>query len=62
MILDRKASVYVCGDGNAMAKDVQKVLVEILSESFEGNDKLAQAESQLNEMKTSNKFVMDIWS
>ena len=62
MVMDQKASVYVCGDGNAMAKDVQKALVEILSESYDGDDKLAQAEAQLNAMKTNNKFVMDIWS
>ena len=62
MVLDQKASIYVCGDGNAMAKDVQKALVEIFSESYDGDDKLAQAEAQLNAMKTSNKFVMDIWS
>jgi len=62
MILDQKASVYVCGDGNAMAKDVQKALVEILSESLEGDNKLAQGEAQLSAMKASNKFVMDIWS
>lgn len=62
MVLDEQACIFVCGDGNAMAKDVQKALVEILSESYDGDDKLAQAEAQLNAMKTSNKFVMDIWS
>merc|ERR1712043_37898 len=35
LILKENASVYVCGDGNAMARDVQGAIVDILAMEFE---------------------------
>eukprot|EP00523_Entomoneis_sp_CCMP467_P010677 CAMPEP_0168740416 /NCGR_PEP_ID=MMETSP0724-20121128/11972_1 /TAXON_ID=265536 /ORGANISM="Amphiprora sp., Strain CCMP467" /LENGTH=733 /DNA_ID=CAMNT_0008787859 /DNA_START=59 /DNA_END=2260 /DNA_ORIENTATION=+ len=49
-IVDLKARVYLCGDGNQMAKDVQQKLSEILPEGH------------LEEMKRSKRFLLDIWS
>jgi sulfite reductase alpha subunit-like flavoprotein len=57
-VLEDNASIYVCGDGNKMAKDVQAAIVEVLS------SKLGSVEGQqyLDDMKKSDRFVMDIWS
>ena len=37
LILEKSAAVYICGDGNAMAKDVQNALAEVLSQKFGGD-------------------------
>lgn len=56
-ILKQKAYVYICGDGNNMARDVQGALVEILSSQLEDDDPKVYLEN----MKNENRFVMDIW-
>ena len=57
-IIDEQASVFVCGDGTAMAKDVQCKIVELLSHRLGDNEACRYFE----EMKTTQRFVMDIWS
>jgi sulfite reductase (NADPH) flavoprotein alpha-component len=54
------AYVYICGDGNNMAKDVNSALCEILSK-YEGLS-LASAEDYLKEMKVRQRYLLDIWS
>lgn len=56
-VLDEQASIYLCGDGNAMAKDVQAKIVELLRPRL-GDD----SQKYLEDMKTKNRFVQDIWS
>jgi len=48
LVTNHHASIYICGDGNAMAKDVQAVLKEILS-------------CDLQHLKDSNRLLLDIW-
>jgi sulfite reductase alpha subunit-like flavoprotein len=55
-IVQDKAYIYVCGDGNRMAKDVQQALVDILSE------KVDDPKAYLEKLKEQNHFVMDIWT
>jgi len=59
MILNKNASVYVCGDGNAMGKDVQEAIVNIMAEKLETKQR---ALAYLDQMKSSGRFVLDIWS
>ena len=59
LILSQKANVFVCGDGNAMAKDVQAAVVDILSEALGGTE---QAQLYLETMKKDKRFLLDIWS
>lgn len=59
LILKQNACVYVCGDGNAMAKDVQGVVVELLASSLGDMD---AAVSYFECMKVERRFLMDIWS
>jgi len=59
LIVHQDASVYICGDGNHMAKDVQAKLVELLAKAKSGVD---DPEGYLRKMKEQQRFVMDIWS
>ena len=59
----------MCGDGNAMAKDVQDAIIEVLAQaekiaddSSNFDDAKIKATAILEQMKASNKFVLDIWS
>ncbi len=64
MIINESAAVYICGDGNAMAKDVQQALIGMLAEhQFSGDtDSLQKAKIYLEDMKRRNKMLLDIWS
>jgi sulfite reductase alpha subunit-like flavoprotein len=67
MIVRKNAMIYICGDGNHMAKAVQSAFVSILAKenfSSEGTREhaLAQANIYLEQMKVNKRFVMDIWS
>merc|ERR1712194_611117 len=59
MILREKASVYICGDGNAMGKEVQECIANILDKH---GDCKTTGELYVKEMKKKNKLVLDIWS
>lgn len=60
LLIEEGAYVYICGDGNHMAKDVQAALMENLI-VFGGltND---AADSFMQELKLRRRLVMDIWS
>jgi sulfite reductase alpha subunit-like flavoprotein len=58
-VMDEGASIFLCGDGNAMAKDVQATLVVLLEQRVGTR---VEAQRYLDEMKTNGRFVMDIWS
>ena len=60
LITQEGAYVYICGDGNRMAKDVHACLKSILVSSSGMDD--AAAESYLHDMKQHARFLLDIWS
>ena len=60
LLLHQGAHVYICGDGNHMAKDVHAALVSVLSEY--GKMTPEEAENVLTEMKTRRRYILDIWS
>lgn len=64
MITEQEAYIYICGDGNAMAKDVQNALVDILAQhSFGANaDATYMAREYLNDLKLKKKLLLDVWS
>jgi len=67
MIMEKDASVYVCGDGNAMGRDVQDAIVNLLADKMNDShstesDAKESAVAYLNQMKASGRFVLDIWS
>jgi sulfite reductase alpha subunit-like flavoprotein len=66
MIMEKGASVYVCGDGNAMGRDVQDTITSLLAAKMQesGNEMGAKenAAAYMNQMKALGRFVLDIWS
>lgn len=51
--------VYVCGDGMAMARDVQQTLLDILQEH--GGLTKEAADAQLAELTATGRYLRDIW-
>lgn len=69
MIMNKGASVYICGDGNVMGKDVQETIISLLATDLINNGKCTnsdeatdRASSHVDQMKTMGRFVLDIWS
>ena len=59
-ILHEGGYVYICGDGNSMAKDVYAAIKHILQEH--GNLSEEQAEQTLEDLKLRRRYILDIWS
>lgn len=69
MIMNKGASVYICGDGNVMGKDVQETIISLLATDLINNgtctnldEATDRATSHVDQMKTTGRFVLDIWS
>ena len=59
-LLLQKAYFYVCGDAANMAREVNTVLGQIISENR--NIPLAKAEEIVKAMRSSNTYQEDVWS
>jgi NADPH-ferrihemoprotein reductase len=60
LVLQQGGSVFVCGDGAAMARDVQAALTDILAQH--GGLSKDEAAAALAQMATEKRYVRDIWS
>jgi sulfite reductase alpha subunit-like flavoprotein len=60
IILIQKGVVYICGDGNKMARDVQHVISELLGARLAGTG--VSGEAYLQDMKSKGRLLMDIWT
>lgn len=56
---NKKAYLYVCGDMNQMAKDVETALVTIISE--QGEMSIEQAKDYLKILKKENRYQRDVY-
>ncbi|ALO36224.1 sulfite reductase [NADPH] flavoprotein alpha-component [Colwellia sp. MT41] len=57
--LERGAHLYICGDGNRMAKDVHQTLVEIIAEH--GKLSTEQAEDYLKSLRSNKRYQKDVY-
>lgn len=57
--LEAGAYVYICGAKEPMSVDVENVLLGIIRQ--EGKKNAAQAESYLDELRTSGRYVKDVY-
>lgn len=57
--LERGAHVYICGDANRMAKDVQQALAEVISEH--GEMPFDDAEAYLDRLRDEKRYQKDIY-
>lgn len=60
IIVIQKGVVYICGDGNKMARDVQDVISELLGARLAGTG--VSGGVYLEEMKSKGRLLMDIWT
>jgi sulfite reductase (NADPH) flavoprotein alpha-component len=60
LLVDEGAYVYVCGDGNHMAKDVNTALLQILQEHAGMSE--ACAIEKIANLKLKRRYLQDIWS
>jgi len=60
LLEQEKAYFYVCGDAANMAREVNEVLAQIISEQ-RGVDK-AKAEAIVKGMRAANVYQEDVWS
>jgi sulfite reductase (NADPH) flavoprotein alpha-component len=57
--LEAGAYVYVCGAKEPMSEDVEKALLTIIQQ--QGKKNAAQAESYLDELKETGRYVKDVY-
>lgn len=57
--LENGAAVYMCGDANRMAKDVEKALLSIIA--THGNRSEEEAAAYLKDMKTAKRYQKDVY-
>ncbi len=57
--LEQGAHVYVCGDANRMARDVQEALIDIIAQH--GNTDREAAEEYLNELRRAKRYQRDVY-
>ena len=58
LLTEENASVFICGDGNAMAKDVVNAFEELLTKYSD----ISNPKDFIAKMKSNRKFLLDIWS
>lgn len=57
--IEQGAHIYVCGDANRMAKDVEKALLEVVSEH--GGMDLETADEFLSELRIERRYQRDVY-
>jgi sulfite reductase alpha subunit-like flavoprotein len=62
LIMRRDATVYICGDGNHMAREVQATMASVLAPHLEGEQTEEAGKAHIEEMKKKGKLLLDIWS
>jgi len=62
LILKQSACVYICGDGNHMARDVQVALATIIAPEIDGDKTIDAGKVFVENLKKQGRLVLDIWS
>ena len=57
--LENGAHLYICGDGDRMAKDVHNTLVTLVAE--QGNLSAEQAEQYLKDLRINKRYQKDVY-
>jgi sulfite reductase (NADPH) flavoprotein alpha-component len=57
--LNEGATIYICGDANQMAKDVDAALIKVISN--QGNTSLERAEEELRTLADQKRYLRDVY-
>lgn len=60
-ILDKRASIYICGDGRNMSKDVESKLAAMLAE-VKGGSAEKEGVAEVKTLKERQRLLLDVWS
>ena len=60
LLLKQKGHFYVCGDGQAMVKQVHDSLVTAIATKLQSTS--AQAEAKLTEIATEGRYCREVWN
>jgi sulfite reductase alpha subunit-like flavoprotein len=69
-LMEQKGMIFICGDGNKMAKDVQNAIINVFAQEMFSDglsvelttEAVSQAKVFVDMLKAEGRFVMDIWS
>jgi len=62
LVLVKSACIYICGDGNRMARDVQVALATVLAAEVDGEKSIDYGKAMVEDLKKNGRLVLDIWS
>lgn len=62
LVTKENGVVYICGDGNTMARDVQNTLASILTNADDGNHDTNIGRELIEKLKREGRLLLDIWS
>lgn len=62
LILAENATVYVCGDGMSMAKQVMQTFIESLARNGSQTQTEHESRLYLDQMAKSGRYLQDVWS
>jgi sulfite reductase (NADPH) flavoprotein alpha-component len=57
--IEQGAHIYVCGDANHMAKDVEQAMLELIAEH--GSMDIEQADELLSELRIAHRYQRDVY-
>jgi len=57
--IEQGAHIYVCGDANHMAKDVEQAMLELIAEH--GGMDIEQADEFLSELRIEHRYQRDVY-
>jgi len=57
--IEQGAHIYVCGDANHMAKDVEQAMLELIAEH--GGMDIEQADELLSELRIAHRYQRDVY-
>jgi sulfite reductase alpha subunit-like flavoprotein len=60
--MKKNGTVYICGDGNRMARDVQNTMAELIGKHIGGESAMDAGKAFVEEMKAKGRLVLEIWS
>jgi len=69
-LVEKNASIYICGDGNKMAKDVQHAIINVFAHELFSDcssvdlttESVSKAKTFVDNLKANGRFLLDIWS
>lgn len=60
LVVDRGAIIYVCGDAKRMARDVHRIIIQIVKDYRKCDDEVAS--TLVKELRKGGRYLEDVWT